>query len=366
MFTLARGYGLSIAFMMASLVCAIYSLEGQSTKRNTLKLISIIFGGLSVLSSLTMLLYFISLNAVFVIEASGEFIKNFKRSKNEAILKITNTLLPLLTISFLLLAYVAEVIVYGRENKQFYVGGLSLIEDTFTSIFKASYYIFSDSFDNQLTIIGYLFTIIVITLTLIVFIFRKSFKKHHFFLVGIIAIYLLGNITLHHATGTLYFVERMGMFLYPLFLIAFLPIIDQILSSLKDHNKVANTILKFILLSLFIVHLFLTFSKLSIEKSYGWSYNYKTKPIMQKIIHKEPDLLCVHWRLSPSVNYYRSQSSKQIAWKVFDSEKNSFNLQEILDECTIIYSTSPIKVDNRFTTKEIEYADSFVYEKISE
>jgi len=206
-FSLARGYGLSFACMMASLY---YGIKNFKSYTNTTLTKSLIWAGLSVYAVFSMLYFWttivIALTLAVLLRKEWQHIKG-------AVIRVA-------TIGIGLLSLIAHPIYELVKHKQLYHGGnWNFFEDTMFSLTRYSLF-HSDT---------NLFTHIFLTLGLAVFVLiagislyrkRNLFSPRNFVLFIHLFIVLI-IIVAHYTAGILHPIDRNAVFFYPLVVLSF-------------------------------------------------------------------------------------------------------------------------------------------------
>lgn len=214
-FVCARGYGLSISFMMAAYYHLLCYWESQKTKS------LILLGFFSVLmlwSNFTYLLLLIS----FLALAFGIIIYKNKSSINHF------TALLFLPLAGLLMLF--KPIKRLLERGEFFFGGLeSFYSDTVLSLSKRMLYDFTDApiFLSLFPLLVFIFLILAISGII------KNSKKNPknkinplFFHLIIFLGPIIGSILLHHLFAKPYLIERTALFILPLSIILIFGVLE--------------------------------------------------------------------------------------------------------------------------------------------
>ncbi len=204
-FGLARGYGLSLGFLMGSFY---YFITYFSVKLPIKLILSFIFGAVAVLCNFSLLNYFLVL--LFIVNLTSLlFNKQYKIKQN--LLISFAVLIPLILVIY-------EPIRKLKENGNLYYGGnTSFYSDTLVSLTKYTFYT-----SNTSSIIIYtlnIFIVILLNSTLLSFYFNRQILNPKNLLIGIALFCILSVITQHYLLGTLYLIDRTALFFYPLFVL---------------------------------------------------------------------------------------------------------------------------------------------------
>lgn len=304
-FALARGYGLSIGFLVMSL----YYLCLYFTSKHNKHLILFNAGAfLAVLSNFSLLNYYVAalitynvvLYAVSKIDSSNSSYHFFKQNKiNIASVILTGAVLyePLRRISKM------SLLDFGGKN--------GFMEDTVSTAVYSFFYEMHVP-DFYMLLLKTAFTItVVLSLGLIVLKFIK--KKSLFFvrkspniLVNVILpSIILMTILQHLLLGNDFYIQRFALFFYPLYILNFV----FLLSHFYDSGfKKTIAISSVIVACLFIYNLKLNYNLIYYK---DWKWDRDIKCMIQKLViehQKNPDKqirLGINWLFEPDVNFYR-------------------------------------------------------------
>ena len=306
-FSLARGYGLSIAFMLMS----IYYITKYFTAEKKVHLILFNVGaGLSVLSNFSMLNYYISaLIAYNVISflLSKYDVQEVKKSAQFFKLNKINI------ISFILLGMILyEPLRKISKTKLLDFGGKDgILSDTGPSVVYDLFYKMNVTDDYMLFFKLFMITVPLLTLILLLKKFVKReldfFKTHVTLSFANLVLWLIVcfvNIQ-HFVLDNDYNMHRFALFFYVLFMVNF---IFLILYFYTQGLKIVTFMVSYIGAILLCVNLYYNHS-LSYYRD--WSWDMDTKLIMQKLTlehQKNPSKkvrLGINWIFEPCTNFYR-------------------------------------------------------------
>ncbi len=304
-FTLARGYGLSFAFLMMSLY---YLSSYFISKQNKHLILFNASAFLAVMSNFSLLNYYVAAlivyNIVLFILSKLDALNNpyhfYKQNKiNLIALVISGMVLyePLRRISKM------NLLDFGGKN--------GFLEDTVSTAVYSLFYEMNVT-DFYLTI----FKILILLTVAITFIliFLKIIKKDlaffqsqitlvtiHLILMAMVVITIMQHVFL----GNDFYIHRFALFFYPLFMsnLAFL-----IIYFYNRGLKKTGTLIGVLLAGLLIFNLYTNYN-LNYYKD--WKYDKDTKLVMQQLVlehQTSPDKqmrLGINWLLEPGTNFYR-------------------------------------------------------------
>jgi len=263
-FSLARGYGLSLAFMMASLYYATENIRSYSISTLTK---SLIWAGLSVLSIFSMIYFWIALafvlNLVVLLkEQKKVFIKTILRSFWLG-LALCCIITPLI-----LKVIESEDLLYGGENNVF--------NDTISSLLSYSL----GNVSMKAKYMGLLRMILVllfialngIAVAVAYVRYRDKFSMKNIFLVLFVIICLLITVT-YYIAEIRFPLGRNTLFLYPIFIL----FLSFCLLDLKQYLRIIIGSIIFVLLSYNLV------INLSTYKTIHWPSESRTSIVLDEI-----------------------------------------------------------------------------------
>jgi len=306
-FGLARGYGLSIGFMVMSLYHLISSFNQNKTKNLILFNIAAF---LSIVSSFTMLDYYVA--ALFVY-ALIYFIENVIIEKNNlAFFKSNKTNLIIFPILFIILYEPVRKVI--KFNNFDFGGKDGFIQDTLSAFISNSInnVRFNDFQINILHIV-FLIPIFISFIIIIVNIYKRNkdfwYNNRPLYIINLLLIFIsLSTILQHLLFKTDYIIGRFSLFLFPLYIINIGYLIEYSLKILK--------IRKFIFAFSIILVVFSTYNfckNVNIYSCPEWSYDQNTKNMIKDLIkmHHEGKLkqndvkIGIDWVFEPTINFYR-------------------------------------------------------------
>lgn len=299
LFSLARGYGLSLGFLMIHWYFLFKAFSNVNIKLSSrLMLIALI---LAIASNFSILYYALSLVIIYTV---FEF-KN--RTENKKLyLAIWQGNKYFLGISFMLaMVFLYEPIRKLIKFKQLYFGGENnFFDDTIYSlVYYSSTSIGLDDIHMKVT-----YYVVLVILSLLLFIILKRivsnsiYTKSSFF-IGSFFIIMLIQITSFYLFNTKYLIQRTAVFLIPIFIFSLLAII----------NEQESNLLYFLASILAFVLFFFTLRFTPLENSINWTYDADNKKLLSdlKMIHEKSNYknklsIGIDWIFHPSLNYYRA------------------------------------------------------------
>ncbi|MES2761663.1 MAG: hypothetical protein V4677_05630 [Bacteroidota bacterium] len=299
-FALARGYGLSIAFLMMS----VYYLSRFYISRKTIHLILFNAGAfLAVMSNFSLLNYYV---AVLIIHNLLEF---YIHKKSYHFFQTNKINIVAVIISGMVLYEPLRRI--SKMNLLDFGGKNGFLEDT---VGTAIYSLFYEAHVPDLYM-GILKStiLLVVIFTSGLIIFKLAQKDNLFFrsntiltLCNLVLLAIAGITILQHLLmGNDYYVHRFALFFYPLFMLNFIFLICFVSQkvSLKIPLLSCYLIVSLLIYNLYINHNLIYFK--------DWKQDRPIKNIMQVLVsehEKQPDKqirLGINWLFEPVTNFYR-------------------------------------------------------------
>lgn len=295
-FGLARGYGLAVGLMIAS----IYYLLKLKDKDF---IYSLLFGSLALYANLTQLNYFIPL---LILVFGIQLLRN--RLKVPFMAK---ALLIIGCIFSLLLVPVKKMMATDQFS---YWGNTGFYNETFLPLLKSSLYNQNYFGTNNLMVITALI-LAVLLFILIKFIFQVlKLKQEYKNLSFILNFLFLGSITyniLQHIVFDIpYLNARTSIFYYPLLVLA----VTSSLRSLTTHFKSLLLVLYFGFAFFAILHISRTFN---VHSSFEWWFDGDNRKVMDRLekhFKNDPDKNKIsfkcNWLFQPSLTFYISGQNR--------------------------------------------------------
>lgn len=291
---LSRGYGLSLAFMMASLH---YFIRFKIENDPGAVWASLILGVLSVYSSFSALNYYVALIGVLVFWSLA--------TKQ---LTLRTVILPVVAISMGLYALVAHPLIELNDSGEFYFGSTEgLINGTIASIIKET--VFGDpKHQSYYTLAAGLFTAVLMAIGIFwcsrLFVRRTRREVQLGFSVWcILMLILLSLKTQAILLDTPYIIERSALFLYPLAVVVLVCWIYTL-----ELWQWAKTSVVAALMALAVVINFAFNANARYSRS--WRFNMHDKDLMELMMASRggrPAKLRLYWAFVPSFRYNAKQ-----------------------------------------------------------
>jgi hypothetical protein len=319
LFGLARGYGLSIGFMMMSIYHFTKHLETQNRRDILLFHLAML---LAILSSFVLLEVYFSLLIIYNIISFIHF-KVIIPQQYSFWQSNKVHLFPILVLAIILYEPVRRVMFNSDLN---FGGKTGFYSDTVTSLIN--YALNATPITTlQADIFKILFTAIVLATTgLIVIKIAKSDivfwnRNKSLIILNFLLILLSLTIILHRIIlGADYPVARFSLFIFPLFIL----MVGFLLSYLHEYYKTVISIFTIGLATLSCVSFI---SKLDLNSCSEWEYDMYTKKMMQLIAEDHakhsPGARNVrignNWLFQPTINFYRQ--TQKMDWLLIADRK---------------------------------------------
>ena len=313
-FSLARGYGLSLGFLLTSVYFFRRDISEHLVSYKWV--FTFLFSSLAVMSNFNMLNYHLSLLIVMIISEFAEY-KNtpyLQRLKN-----IFRNYQILFIINLCFVALVSFWLMFLRQQGELYFGGNDgLIKDSIDSFVKASLYFNNDN-REMIRLIRYSILILyaaISGMTLYMAIIHKKVSAA-LGLFLIVSLNVLIIVVQHYLIKTPYPIERTILFLLPLYFSYFIFFMDELSVHFKRFAIFVAVPLSVVLSFICMLNFF---NSINFTKTYTWVYDSQTKIMMQDLQkeyvnmnHKPKSIMLgIDWVFEPTTNYYRL--AKRFKW----------------------------------------------------
>lgn len=348
-FSLARGYGLSIALMAGSLYCFI-----KFTQQNHLKLliISLSLTLLAILANFSMISYALALFVVI------ELYFIYTKLPQKEFIKYNLHIVVFLIVVFWI--YFGPITVLKNRNEFYFGGSRGLWFDT--AISSIICYLYETLFFESL-IYFYRFLVVFVSFASMWIIYKqiKARALNVLSYINLIFIVILCISVLQHVLmGGLFFISRVALFLVPLFFFSLLNIIfnDSLFS--KKFGLFSKTII--IVTSLLSVFILVNgLKKVNIKE---WNYDADTKTMLSDLNifrQNNPHVkLGITWVFEPTINFYKN--THKLNW-LQDANRDGLN-----GEYDYYYveqnDLNSFNKENKFLIKKYTTSGSELYKRI--
>lgn len=295
-FALARGYGISVGFMMASLYFFLritYTTERHASALLKDYSFALLFAAGALIANLSLINFYIALVAIFC----WDYFLLLRKNKTER--QVLN-FAALLFLSCAPLFFSFKRLLILKEANDLYVGASSFDETISTLIERSSYLM---PYPVWFTELLQTFVIYIFPAGLIITLLRKNYSGPLFKLGLLMTLMILGFQAEHLLFNTLFPIGRTGVYFIPLFGLFISYLFIQFVENRKPKQK--NY---FLTAGLMLVSLPLTFhflKTMNISQTFEWRYDKHTKEVILHVNDKNKTATLAHnWIFGPSINYY--------------------------------------------------------------
>lgn len=313
-FSLARGYGLSLGFMMASLFYFFDYYQKNYPQYTSKIIMSFVLMALAVISNFSFLNVFVSLIGAYLII---EFIVAFPSLKKMLSLDALNDnlkkeLLYIVTITIALALLIFYPLRKMAKTNEFYGGNIGFWHDTGTSLIKASIYK-----KEYIPLIFIHFFIIIIILFLFIdlitiILYKENLDSSDKGLIIISSIIILTGSSIvfqNILIGTPFLTLRTAICFIPLFTLLVFILWKSLLKNKFKNLWFFENAFIFICGAIILFHYI---SCINLSHTYDWRYDASTKNAMHQIFAMEKgkdsgkDIITIGatWSLVPSIDFY--------------------------------------------------------------
>jgi hypothetical protein len=291
-FSLARGYGLSISFMMCALAQALNLLSAKRPATLSRLLLLNLYICLALFANFTLLNFYVALVLAFgYLMLNTAVDQQVKSAKKSLYLFFLIALLPLIP-SYLRLSFLKE------KHELYY--GYETLNETLQSLSTNSLY-----FESYSTLIQHLIFFgipIILGFSLLVMVPKfKSFPKHSFVTL-ILALIVIALLVEHHFLGALNPRGRTGLYLIPLLNICLSFSLDKLIILLR--HSIVSALTKFVTLCLLVIGTYHFTKTFNFKYTLDWRYDACSKAIINRTASVKNARLCTVWIFFPSMNFY--------------------------------------------------------------
>jgi hypothetical protein len=310
-FSLARGYGLSLGFMMTSIY---YVYVFHKDFENKFAGLSVFFAGLSVLANYVMLNYCMALVSTLVLLQLYHTYHSTE-AKSKFLFFLKNVSMPVI-LFLLLLAFVVPIGLKLRAAGALFFGGNNgFWKDTVHTLIDRSLYELRYNCWIQRSVKGYVLLILIAaTVFAGIRFFRRKITGDVLFLISSILLIVIGagsTIVQHYLLGTLYLIDRTTLFLFVLFMVMLAFFVSEVAREHKGVSAIAYASALGM-----VIHFALAFN---LNYTLEWKPDSNTKEMLAdlekiKEIPKGKDNISISIPLlfETDINFYRDV--KNLTW----------------------------------------------------
>ncbi len=299
-FSLARGYGLSIAFMTMSIYYLDVMFEDRRWDNVFLNIGAWGAAFAAVLANFTILVFYLTALTGFVIFAAFELFRKYSQRKGIAALIAV-------VVNLVFLEYVARLTLKLHNGGQLFYGGQEgFLHDVVRSNFDCLLY-----FAQYGWVAEWFYTALLLTLPILAILGLRALwiKSAAPFVLFAFLLFVTAGFTIliHYAQRVLYPTERMALFFYPLWTFAIIFCCSSV------RQKAARYIITGFFALALSAHFLYT---VNLQYCYIWYYDRYTKDTVT-LLEKEraqgrEAQIGAHWKFGPAINFY--QKTKGLNW----------------------------------------------------
>ncbi|MFK7774044.1 MAG: ArnT family glycosyltransferase [Saprospiraceae bacterium] len=326
-FSLARGYGLGVGWMMMSIY---FLFRWVESGKLSLGMYCYIGAFLAVLSNFIFLNYWASATAVFIFFSLEKqlFVKN-EQQGNSSLKSIGLPILSSLALFFL----IKNPIQFLQSKGEFVYGAESLME-SFVEMVRAS--VMSQGYFNPFTTNVFILLSLVLlgfsTVVGIFYFFKKgnnSFSKIHFTGVGLMVLMMMAMVVQYHLLDVKYLMGRKSTMLLPFFGLS----VYLFLAFLFREKSKNWTVGFALLITVFSFnHFYRTFD---LNETVEWDYDAYTKDMIQylkeNLEENQKIGLGVFWIYGPASEFYKEYFSMEEIGEVVRLDEEDFEKNDAFD-----------------------------------
>jgi len=306
-FGLARGYGLSISCMIMCIyyfLCAIESSKWQDI------LLFNLAAMLAIYSNFALIDFYVAVLVIYNVFLLNSYISSGKRFTVSVFFR-KNAINISFAIATTLILWEPIRKISGPHMLDF--GGKSgLVANTISSLITSALYNISLPAIFVVCASWLLFTLIIITFLFWIVQYMKQgarmlIKYRYLISINSILLIIFSEMEIQHIVlGTDFFIERFALFLFPLFIIQVLLLLQLLIAS---KINIVGSILQTVLVICLVVN---TLFNMNLSYYRDWKYDIDTKKVMLIMKrhylnhpHNAQVTLGVYWYFEPSTNFYK-------------------------------------------------------------
>jgi hypothetical protein len=323
-FSIGRGYGLEISFMVMSIY---FLIEYQREKKPVYVWQCVFLSALGVLSNFTFITVYcctiIMINIFLIYEVVTE-----KRSLKLSMISMIKHNLPVIIISIGLVALIAGPVIRLNSAGEFSAPDNSdgLWASLFRSVIRHSQY---GQYKGDR---AHLVFLILSAFFIILFAFHiykdkwNIIRSRNFLFISLLLIICMLFYIQHVMLGTRYPQQRFALFIFPLFVLTLVAVLDTLISS--RHLLIIIRSFLGITSVLVLVHFY---NSANTTYYFDWKYDRDTRQMLEENLDKMRNIannnqtqfvLGTYWLYYPSLKYYLTV--RNIDWINLESYHDSF------------------------------------------
>jgi hypothetical protein len=312
-FSVARGYGLSIGLMMAS-IYYFYLFHSRENK-NKQAFVSLLFAAFAVFANFVLLNYFLVLSGLIVLLNIYYTTLKTGTLKEKTIIVLKGIAVPVALIIIVFIMVIPIALGLKEAGALFFGGEKSFWSDTISTITDRCFYELGYDIWFQRLAKGFVFLVLILSsIYFVLRFFNKQVNTNRLFLGSLlllIGMCSLSTVIQHHLMQTPYLLDRTALFLVVLFNLVFVFFIVEI--SKEKHFSVYVLHTSSVVL---LIHFFMCFNLLYVLE---WKNDANVKEMLTdlekiKRIPKEKETISIGIPLifDPAINFYREKN--ELTW----------------------------------------------------
>lgn len=303
-FALARGYGISLGFMMVSLYFLLNNCFHHTSFHEFIKAYkqTLLFAFLAVLANLSMINFFIAVILIYFILYMVLF-----KQKNEP-LKI-NKSIALFTLTPLIIGL--SMLFFLSSKNQLYIGEKTLNETLNSMVDSLLYF---STYQNWIINSVKYSILVLFPIGITSVIIKRDFKGPFFIIILLIIIIIIGLIIENLLFHSNFPAGRTALLFFPLIGLFFYYFISHLITFYAPIKKII-LICSTLISSLLIFHFS---NNINLKTTKTWFYDSQTKDVILTIesyakTSENPSTISCLWIFEPTINYYISSRKLNIA-----------------------------------------------------
>jgi len=302
-FSLARGYGLSLGFLVAGLYYFLRERTNNYSFHSIIRdfTISVTFATMALFANFSTINYFIAVLLIFAIQYIRIAMNGSGFSVKQHFIFTAG-----IVLSFIPLIIAVKRLLWLSGSQQLYFGSESF-GFTISSIIMSS--MFYNEYQLLIGIIKYA-VIIIFSSGIMFIILNKLFYGPFMKITALISAIICGLFIEHYLFGVKYPVERAAIYLIPLSGIFMYYFASNIINFIDQKKQTLFSLLLCLTISIPLCYNFI--SNLNLKYTYTWRYDAHTKDIIRIINEstgqvkgkKNKYKISNNWLMEPALNYY--------------------------------------------------------------
>lgn len=307
-FSLARGYGLSLGLMMASIY--FFYLACTAEHKGKCAFISMLFAALAVFANFVLLNYCLVLFGLLWLNAMRST-AGMPLLQQKALAVLKSMAASTVVMAVLLVVVIPVTLKLKAAGALFFGGERSFWSDTISTVTARCLYDMGYNHWIERLVKGFALLIILLAAIYYTRLFLKKKAGSVFFSVSLLLLLVLCSLSAavqHHLLHTPYLMDRTALFLVVLFSLVFVFFIDEV-----SKRKPVVCIAAYLSSALLLVHFAICFNFSYVLE---WKFDANTKEMLSDIEKiksippgKETISIGIPLTFDPGINFYREKNS---------------------------------------------------------